>query len=208
GAGWTLVQLFRQENTKLYSLQPGRTKGRLLMDSNLDTGDVVYRYDPEFDEEECRLWRVQWDSVYISDRWAFKNLKTVYRGYVLCKPIVYDDINFSGTEKSSITSYWVEGIGDLETVWYHQLYNLLYPTDGSKRHITECWADGELIYYNVPNVLEPNYDSIEDMLSGIAAPAVRQPANDGSLHDLQGRRIGNAPKQGIYLQGGRKMMVE
>ena len=87
-------------------------------------------------------------------------------------------------------NYWIEGIGALAgstTPFYYGM------TGGEDTSIASCYVGDQCIYRRVPN-------------------SIQLPATDAdkssALFDLSGRRLEQKPTKGIYIQGGRKVLIK
>lgn len=71
-------------------------------------------------------------------------------------------------------------------------------------YLDKCYADAEfsmLLY-------ESTLTLVDNQQAGVGSPAaVDTPLANGSLHDLQGRRVQGQPRPGVYVRNGRKQLV-
>ena len=89
---------------------------------------------------------------------------------------------------------WIEGIGHPEGPtrrWGDAL------NDGSRHTLLSCYEDGKCIFTKNDFYSAPGTDHIKNLT----------PANykgEGSIFDLQGRRLSRIPEKGMYIKDGKK----
>jgi len=89
--------------------------------------------------------------------------------------------------------YLIEGIGVSKD---QHLSKLSFVNDRKTiSFLLRCWKDGSLVYQ------APRYESV----AGISEICTN---NHQPLYDLQGRRLNNVPRKGIYIDGSKKMVCK
>ena len=90
--------------------------------------------------------------------------------------------------------YWIEGVGHPGgpfRVWGAEV------NDGCSYQLLSCYEDGECIYS------AEEYEK-QNQTENIVHPSATQ--HSASVFDLQGRRILDNPKHGVYIQNGKKIL--
>jgi hypothetical protein len=122
-------------------------------------------------------------------------------GYFACKFTEDGEIDYSNN-----SSYWIDGVGDAgNNPFAFEFTFLSAPFNAYKfgkriRTIT-CMKDGDYIY-NIEWMAVPGDPySIKD------CNKADDSNKESYLYNLQGQRMDNTPRQGIYIQNGRKYVV-
>ena len=123
-------------------------------------------------------------------------------GYFACKFTEDGEIDYSNN-----SSYWIDGVGDggnnpfaFEFTFLSAPFNA-YKFGKRIRTIT-CMKDGDYIY-NIEWMAVPgDPNSIKD------CNKADDSNKESYLYNLQGQRMDNTPRQGIYIQNGRKFVVK
>ena len=112
-------------------------------------------------------------------------------GVVIDNPnvlVTYEDENYMGIEFELQEDQWTDcsftifGEGDIDI----------------------CFCPGQRAFLDSVYVQAPKPLTA----TSIQSPVVVKNTNGGLIYDLQGRRIDGVPEKGIYIVGGRKVLVK
>jgi hypothetical protein len=174
----------REENGRVYEIRMEATE-RLLFDYTLGVGG---RYAAA-DRDDRYMEVIAIDTV-VSAGMAHRRL------------ILQQYVNNVATDLTC----WTEGIGgdcgiDLEALWSDMDAKVVSAHGGTnyyQRSFVGCVGqDGKCFYGDSPAVL-----------SSVAAAVVSKEYSGKSLYDLHGRRLTAAPRKGVYIRDGRKVVVK
>ena len=87
---------------------------------------------------------------------------------------------------------WIEGIGSVITGIYG---SFIVGFHGSRTSLKKCVNGNDILYQS------------EDFSTSVNIVEQSQ-QSDGTIYDLQGRRINSLPVKGIYIRDGRKYVVK
>lgn len=118
-------------------------------------------------------------------------------------------INVCGIERRKLTlqtedgyiGYWVEGIGANTYDFY--LIPVYYSSMGYGYHLVKCFQNGECIF--TEDDFLTSTDGIKDVEVSEKDATLSE---DAQLYDLSGRKVTGTPRSGIYIKGGRKVLVK
>ena len=93
-----------------------------------------------------------------------------------------------------IRDVWMEGIGS----YYYGINAYLRIVYGSKPKLVRC-TEGDDVLYEHPDAAT---------IMSVNRPIFEKSDADFSIYDLHGRRLTTKPQKGVYIQNGRKYVVE
>lgn len=174
----------------------------------LEDNGVIYGYgNPEGTDSIC-FYPMMNFNLHVGDSTFIKF--TSSSEPVFAAEIVDEDIiNVCGIERRKLTlkteggyiGYWVEGIGANTYDFY--LIPVFYSSTGYGYHMVKCFQDGVCIF--TADDFLASTDGIKDVAVSEKDKALSE---DASLYDLSGRKVTGTPRRGIYIKGGRKVLVK
>ena len=185
---WSAFQygIFEQDG-KVFTIGggPNPNKERLLFDFSLSLGEYVFNSGGY---GTFKVTVLQIDTIVNSQNQPFRRM------LVRTGPL-NDEGNYM-EKPEYLELYWVEGVGsvrgpDDSYFWFN----------GSQpgRRMDACYEDGECIMtYS---------EMITEGTSGVNSATATQP-QASFIYDLQGRRLKEQPRKGLYIQNGRKVVVK
>lgn len=133
--------------------------------------------------------------------------------YYLFDVMNVETINVCGIErrkltlgnKSGVWGYWVEGIGADTNMAY---MTIVIPPSSTTTGtywsgIVKCFQNGECIFTADDFLMST--DGIKDVEVSEKDATLSE---DAPLYDLSGRKVTGTPRSGIYIKGGRKVLVK
>lgn len=183
---WFQFGIFEREG-KVYAIGGGQInpdKQRLLFDFSLACGEYVFNSDG-YGTFKVTVERV--DTIYNSQNRPFRRMLVTtgpfYDGHYTEKP-------------SYLELYWIEGVGSTRgPIDSYFWFNGSQPG----RRLEEYYEDGECILTHSEMIAEGT--SSVDPVTATQTPI-------SSTYDLQGRRLTAAPRKGVYIRDGRKVVVK
>ena len=176
----------------------------------LEEEGVIYEYGshPENYDSLCFCHCMDFnlhvgDSVYHNSIYGYT--------YFMFEVMNEETINVCGIERRKLTlgnkfgnlGYWVEGIGaNVQDCYMHPGW----PISGSEGYwcsMVKCFQDGVCIF--TADDFLASTDGIKDVAVSEKDKALSE---DASLYDLSGRKVTGTPRRGIYIKGGRKVLVK
>ena len=202
----------------------GRHAKKLLIGDSLGVSKEPYRYKIYLEDNgiiyEYRGHPENSDSLCFCPYMDF-NLPVGYSvfhksifgdTYYLFTVINEETINVCGIERRKLTlgnksgalGYWVEGIG-ADTNYVYM--TLVIPPSSTMTGtywsgIVKCFQKGECIF--TADDFLTSTDGIKDVEVSEKNKALSE---DATLYDLSGRKVTGTPRSGIYIKGGRKVLV-
>lgn len=196
---WSVSQLQRQngeifrESEVVRDYYVGEKDGRLyfwngseqqepvlFMDFSLTAGNSIDIENVKLDEHSVRM-----EVAAVSD--------TVLSGYAehsrRCLHVSYLTEDTPGNWVEVKRDVWIEGIGSLK---YGIMFPYYFGTAGAIPSLWECRL-GETILYTA-----------SDYPDGISSQSLAN-CHSSQIFDLQGRRLREAPKRGVYVRDGKKV---
>ena len=203
----------------------GRHAKKLLIGDSLGVSKEPYRYKIYLEDNgiiyEYRGHPENSDSLCFCPYMDF-NLPVGYSvfhksifgdTYYLFTVINEETINVCGIERRKLTlgnksgalGYWVEGIG-ADTNYVYM--TLVIPPSSTMTGtywsgIVKCFQKGECIF--TADDFLTSTDGIKDVEVSEKNKALSE---DATLYDLSGRKVTGTPRSGIYIKGGRKVLVK
>ncbi len=178
---WEATALYLGQNgDKIYEYSVAAKQTRLMMDFGLRVDDIVRLTDYAYQQEVLTAdFRVIAVSDTILPCQADKERRRC--------------LYIQDTENPLNVDVWVEGIGSLT---YGIIGNMFKYREGAKALLLQC-CDRRGILYE----LDKQTSSVNDNDSKPSLPWAK------FIFDLQGRRQDAAPRKGICIQNGRKVVV-
>ena len=176
-----------EKDGKVYCHEKVNGDFHLLYDFTCHEGDVVNVVNPEgqtewgLDEYRCTIKKV--DTIITKSGHRLKRFTLQAENL---------EIEF-GSEEEYV---WIEGVG---SPW-EPLYPVGYwETAGGSSYLNACYVNGEQLFVGKDIYYGTGIESIQNSQFKID--------NNAPVYDLSGRRVVN-PKRGLYIQGGRKVLIE
>ena len=118
--------------------------------------------------------------------------------------LMYSVYTSSGDEidYSHDVGIWIEGVGDyIHNPFAFEFSSLIYdkPKLGKNMWVHSCMKDGKYIF-NINWTAE--ISAIEDKMY------IENSQQNSTLYDLQGRRLTSQPSKGVFIQGGKKVVIK
>ena len=194
-SGESLVALLREEGGKVCFYDATDKAAKLLMNFNVAKSDIL-----TIEERAVSMWD-----------------DTPARTFTGTKVVNVGTYNYSGTELKRLDLTWaedtdlqgttceftwVEGVGEINQEPFSngpsQSISTFVP------HLADCQVNGEILYRN-----DTFYSYMQKTLPDIFGTGIShmQDTNATSvLFDLQGRRLREAPRQGVYIENGKAVV--
>ena len=176
----TFLTALREENGRVYELTSAGSS-RLMYDFTLQVGE---RYT-SVGGNDSYMEVITTDTV-LSAGHAYRRL------------ILQQHVNGADTDLTC----WVEGIGSgfgigANVIWSNDpMGSMLIQSTKNCQFLGCLSASGQLLYGLPP-----------ENLTAIAVRMSQKVPQSSALYDLQGRRLTDKPQRGLYIQGGRKVLV-
>ena len=176
----------------------------------LEENGVIYRYryHPENSDSLCFYPYMDFN-LHVGDSIFYNSIfgHTDFLFAVMNE----ETINVCGIErrkltlgnKSWILGYWVEGIGANVQDCYMLPGRPISGSEGYHDLMVKCFQDGECIF--TADDFLTSTDGIKDVEVSEKNKALSE---DAPLYDLSGRKVTGTPRSGIYIKGGRKVLVK
>ena len=175
-----------EQNKKVYFIysRDKANKAHLLFDFGLALGDTII--NDGYGKYKITVLRV--DTVMNSYNQFFRRM--------LIRTGAIDDDGFYLDKPPYVETFWVEGVGrDRRPTDSYFWWNDSTPG----LSMDACYEDGECIMtYS---------EMITEGTSGVNSATATQP-QASFIYDLQGRRLKEQPRKGLYIQNGRKVVVK
>ena len=178
----------REEGGKVFLSEENSDEETVLYDFNLQLGDKWREY---FDED--KLIVVNLDTIEVNG---------IYRkriGFIEERRIDYyksEGLVLDTGNPRKWADCWVEGIGS----WYSPMDYPGWCIIGAKVTLQQCYVNDEVVF---------TYDDFfkEGITSNISQLRNRDFSSD-RISDLQGRRVVNPQRGGLYIRDGRKYVAK
>ena len=176
----------------------------------LEENGVIYRYryHPENSDSLCFYPYMDFN-LHVGDSIFYNSIfgHTDFLFAVMNE----ETINVCGIERRKLTlgnkswvlGYWVEGIGANVQDCYMLPGRPISGSVGYYDLIVKCFQDGECIF--TADDFLTSTDGINDVEVSEKDATLSE---DASLYDLSGRKVTGTPRSGIYIKGGRKVLVK
>ena len=170
---------------------------------------VIYNYGSHPENYDSICFYPLLDFNYNVGDSIFFNLIRTDEKYFMGEVVKDEIINVCGIERRKLTlgnksgafGCWVEGIGPSSGDLY-----LCLTVESSRRfgyHIVKCFQNGECIF--TADDFLTSTDGIKDVEVSEKDATLSE---DAQLYDLSGRKVTGTPRSGIYIKGGRKVLVK
>ena len=184
-AAWSATnEYLGQDGSKIYMYSSWSKKTILDMDLSLKVGDKIGYYDlMDKDDDPDVLFYFVVTAVSDTIIGGSTDQKSRRCVYVQVKGI------------PSLTDVWIEGIGSMQKgitgVW-------LTMAAGGFEQMMKC-TDGDAVLYQLDNSQgETGIEEVKDSVPSIDSP----------YYTLDGIRVTNQPKRGIYIHDGKKRLAQ
>ena len=178
GAGESYCGSIFEQYGMVYLFKPYRIKSEYIYDFNLSSGCIVSRSSNS----------TEGDTYFVYSDSVFSESGTALRDYFLLKGERIPTF-MSGATEGLPWNRWIEGVG---SVFGPLNYGPCSEAEPSTR-LVSCTVDGRTLY-------------LDETLAVDAANLTPLP-QISATYDLQGRRVSGTPRPGIYIRGGRKVVI-
>ena len=187
-----LILHLMEQDGKVYQYQYGTKK--LLYDFSLCTGDSLSGWEYHQSRVTCA------DSILTGD----DTMKRLWLTETADNAAAWEGMwgmSWPGEEErySSEDGCWVEGVGcsrGLTAPWHWT------DKDNRRSSLQNCYEDGVCIFTK-DDFNASSYHASTDKIQGTENQKRNMPA-----FDLLGRRLSRQPRNGLYIRGGRKIVVK
>lgn len=182
-----------EEGDRVYIIAPGQTDAGLLYDFGLEPGETATFRLPDFERAE---------------RWEEVNLTAIGQGQFTLNSADGNDLTVPGLmvqpEDSAhypVKMWWINGVGFVQGPFSMERTLASWRSHHSDYFADEmnCYLEDSLVSYTW--TLDNKPVGIDRISTGTQA------VGDGAIYDLSGRRLVEAPEQGIYIQGRKKRIA-
>ncbi len=126
--------------------------------------------------------------------------RVVDEDFITVKGVTYRRMHIDVTHDGKADDYWVEGIG---TKKYNYIVPFMKPTGGyfwyGTPRLLSVYKDGVCIFERA-DFDSPGFTNAIEEISCDSKKAV------SSIYNLQGQRLNSAPREGIYIKNGKKVL--
>lgn len=176
----------------------------------LEEDGVIYKYGSHRDmSDSIGFYPIMDFNLHIGDSIFYNS--PLMGALFLFEVVNEETINVCGIERRKLTlesmshhvGYWVEGIG-ANTEDFYMIIGFPQTTCEAYFYgMVKCFQDGECIF--TVDDFNASVDGVRDVK--VSCPDGKD-ASDKSLYDLSGRKVTGTPRRGIYIKGGRKVLVK
>lgn len=187
----SLYACLYEEAGRVYLIAPNSETPGLLYDFGMQVGETATFRLVDYRNAQNAVNA----TLTMTDKWEGEGLVIGHQIAGRKTPVI-TLIRDNGTD----LVFWVERVGDVcgpFSTWLTTYKPQEVPATWDLPSSMRCIVNGEPLYGWFEN-----YEVGIDRIS-----TGTQAVDDGAIYDLSGRRLGEAPKQGIYIQGRKKRIA-